>query len=89
MMRCMISEHRRSSRWNIAGVILLALATIMTSPTGALAQEADVQTDGRLEGYPQSVTIEGSTALTWFLLVILALVTLSVMFKDAKRSHLD
>jgi hypothetical protein len=30
-----------------------------------------------------------STALTWLLLVFLGMVTLGVMFKNAKRTHLD
>ena len=46
--------------------------------------------DGRLEGYAKNVTLEGgSTALTWLLLVFLAVIAVGVMFKNAKRTHLD
>lgn len=47
--------------------------------------------EARLEGYAQAVKLEeaGSTALYWLLLVGLGVVALIVLFKDAKRTHLD
>jgi len=67
-----------------------ALAALLL-PATALGQEEDVKNDARLEGYPTKVSLESgdSTALTWLLLVFLAMVALGVMFKNAKRTHLD
>ena len=46
--------------------------------------------DGRLDDYNRQVTLQGgSTALTYFIWVGLGVAALIVMFKDAKRSHLD
>jgi hypothetical protein len=69
--------------------ILLALPAILANPAAALAQEETVH-DGRLDGYPGGVVLDGgSTALMWLLLFVLAAIGLSVMFKNAHRSHLD
>jgi hypothetical protein len=70
-----------------------ALLAWLANPLAALAQQdqADrVPLDARLEGYPQNVTLEGgSQALTWVLFIVLALLALGGLFKDAKRTHLD
>ena len=68
-----------------------ALLATLSSPLTALAQEEREILEARLEGYPQVVAIEGggSTALTWVLLIVLALLALGALFKDAKRTHLD
>ena len=60
-------------------------------PAVALAQDEAVKNDARLEGYQTKVAIDSgdSTALTWLLLVFLSMVALGVMFKNAKRTHLD
>ena len=65
----------------------LALAGAAAPP--AAAQEVETEIDGRLAGYEKQVDVEDSTALTWLLFAFLAVVGLSVLFKDAKRSHLD
>jgi cytochrome c-type biogenesis protein CcmH/NrfF len=66
---------------------------VLTTPMVALARrpEADRDiVDARLEGYNQTVSLEPkSTALVWMLFLFLAVVGLAVMFKDAKRTHLD
>ena len=62
-------------------------------PLVALAQDQPktiAPYDGRLEGYGKQVTLDtGSTALTWMLLIFLGLICLGVLFKNARRSHLD
>jgi len=70
----------------VVGVVLMMPAVVMARP-----QEPDKDiVDGRLEGYAKNVTLEGgSVALTWLLMIFLAGVCLSVMFKNAKRTHLD
>ena len=68
-----------------------ALAMLLT-PVLALAQREPEREilDARLEGFPQNVTLEGGgTSLTWLLFVFLGIVCLSVLFKNAKRTHLD
>ena len=68
-----------------------ALFVVLSSPLAALAQPEEREImEARLEGYPQVVALEGgSTALTWVLLIVLALLALGALFKDAKRTHLD
>jgi hypothetical protein len=61
----------------------------MPAIAGAADEEAPTH-DARTEGYEQKVQLEkSSTALAWLVLAPLALVTLGVLFKDAKRTHLD
>ena len=80
---------QRLYRW------LCALVVLAMQPVTALAARPEMEreiVDARLEGYGNGVdvTLEGGgTALTWLLLIFLAAVTVGVMFKDAKRSHLD
>lgn len=68
-----------------------ALLAWLANPLSALAQTEDREIlDARLEGYPDNVTLEGgSSAFTWILFVVLALLALGGLFKDAKRTHLD
>jgi hypothetical protein len=68
-----------------------SLLVLLSTPLSALAQAEDREIlDARLEGYPHNVTLEGgSNALTWVLLIVLALLALGGLFKDAKRTHLD
>src|SRR3712207_3372631 len=69
----------------------LPVVLVLMSPMTALAQdEAEKFYDGRLEGYPKNVTLEGgSTALTWILLMLLGAFCIGVLFKSARRTHLD
>jgi hypothetical protein len=73
---------------------ICALTVLLMSPAMTLArqyQEEKEIVDARLEGYGNiNVSLDPkSTALMWLLLIFLSVVTVSVMFKDAKRSHLD
>lgn len=70
--------------------LALALAAAVL-PAASLAQEEAPKNDARLEGYEARVQVESgdSTALTWLLLVFLAMVAMGAMFKNAKRTHLD
>jgi hypothetical protein len=73
----------------VRGALVVAAAVLL--PAAALAQEESYKNDARLEGYEARVQVESgdSTALTWLLLVFLAMVAMGVMFKNAKRTHLD
>jgi len=75
---------------------MLAAALPWVLPAIALAaQEQDERGlyEGRLDGfYPLNVRLlpdPGSTGLTWMLLIALGTLAIVVLFKDAKRSHLD
>lgn len=71
-----------------------ALLSLLATPLAVLAQrQGDEErefVDGRLEGYATNVTLDsGSTGLTWVMFIILAVICLGGLFKDAKRTHLD
>lgn len=72
--------------------IIIALSTCYLMPVSAAraADEEKGPTEARLENYPSKVTLEESgTALTWITFLVLAGLTVGVMFKNANRSHLD
>lgn len=70
--------------------ILFAVGGLLFWPLVALAQDEEQTFDARLEGYKESVKMpEGSSALTWMLLVLLAIICIAALFKNAKRSHMD
>ena len=52
--------------------------------------EDTVKLEARLEGYTNTVRMtSGSTALTWLMIGFLSAVAIAVLFKNAKRTHLD
>jgi hypothetical protein len=52
--------------------------------------EETARLEARLEGYPIQVRMpSGSTALTWLMIGFLSAITIAVLFKNAKRTHLD
>jgi hypothetical protein len=70
----------------------LSTAIVMlSSPARALAQDEGPEFyDARLEAYGAGMTLDSSsTALMWLLLVVLGAMCVGVMFKNAKRTHLD
>lgn len=69
---------------------VLAAMVFLTAPGMAMAQDEE-KPDARMEGYAENVKLAepGSTALTWLLLVGLGVICFGVLFKDAKRTHLD
>jgi hypothetical protein len=74
---------KRLIGWMV-GVIVLVVAPC------ALAQDVQPKpVDARLEGYETRVTTDAGTAPAWFSLAGLSVLALSVLFKDAKRTHLD
>ena len=75
-------------RWLL--LACLCLSAVVLAPTTARAQDEEVKVDARLEGYQGNVSVENqSTALIWLLFVFLAVCAVGVLFKDAKRTHLD
>ena len=71
--------------------VLVGVAGLLISPASVLAQDPEDKVyDARLEGYGTNLTLESSsTALMWLLLFVLAAMCVGVMFKNAKRTHLD
>ena len=73
--------------------LYVALAVLLT-PVMVLARSSEdedtVKLEARLEGYAQTVRMQsGSTALTWLMIGFLSAIAIAVLFKNAKRTHLD
>ena len=73
----------------------IAAAITLLAPVAALAQkkgedEESHLREARLEGYTFNNKLdEGGPALTYLLFIFLAVLGLAVMFKNARRTHLD
>jgi hypothetical protein len=66
------------------------VAGLLLCPMVAWAQDEAPQIDAKFAGYGNSVKVaEASSTLMWGLFIVLAAVCIAVLFKDAKRSHLD
>lgn len=73
----------------LAGRISCAIATAWLSPLAAWAAEDEV-VNARLEGYATNIKLEpGSSALTYLLFFFLSAIAAAVVFKNARRTHLD
>lgn len=97
------SHCRRKSRTRTAGPgrvgglrarvlsACCALALLAGTPAAVHAQAAsDETTDARLQGYAGRPAMEKSgVGPTWLLFIALSIIGCSVLFKNAKRSHLD
>ncbi len=75
-----------------AASVCLALTLIACSPSHALAKDdsdAD-HYDARVMGYDPDVELKsGGNGMMWVVMILLGAICVSVIFKDAKRSHLD
>jgi len=75
-----------------AAAFLLAVSLIACNPHSAMAtREEDIEHyDARVQGYDPTVELQSSsTGMAWMLVIVLGVVCIAVIFKDAKRSHLD
>ena len=62
----------------------------LLTPSMAWAADDEKLPEARIQNYTKVVSLpEGGTALTWLLLILLTVICLSAMFKNAKRTHLD
>ena len=76
----------------ILAVAICLLSWGVVAPTGAGAQELEIEHDARLEGYgaDQKVVLEEpNTAMTWMGFSFAAVVALLGLCTGAKRSPLD
>jgi hypothetical protein len=71
-------------------MMIFSLSFSSTARAAGLEDEEPPLNDGRTEGYNQKVQIpKPSTALVWLAFMALTVVSMGVMFKDARRTHLD
>src|SRR5436305_1578838 len=87
-------------RW-AAGAALLALLSGAPMAAAAPAPDENEARDGRLEGFTSKdttsngqanvpVALEKSgTGMSYIMFGVLTVISIGVLFKDAKRSHLD
>jgi hypothetical protein len=73
---------------------LYVTLAILLTPVIVLARSSEdedtVKLEARLEGYTSKVRLENnSTALTWLMIGFLSAIAIAVLFKNAKRTHLD
>jgi hypothetical protein len=73
--------------------LYVTLAIVLT-PVIVLARSTEdddtVKQEARLEGYTTTVRLaSSSTALTWLMIGFLSAIAIAVLFKNAKRTHLD
>jgi hypothetical protein len=95
MMLSMLSHYSnrpmRSTRKYLAG-LLLAISVISCTPHSTYAKsDEDVEHyDARVQGFDPDVEQKSSgTGGCWMLMILMGVVCVSVIFKDAKRTHLD
>ncbi len=85
MMLCM---RFVSLKMRLVQLICWAIG-LLAMPAMALAED-EPRVDARLQNFQKNVSVpEGGTALTWMLLILLTMVCLAALFKNAKRTHLD
>jgi hypothetical protein len=75
----------------VLGISLIACSTpsaLATAGPGKI--DDDAHYDARMQGYDPDVELPSTSGgLCWFMLICFSVVCVSVIFKDAKRSHLD
>ena len=91
----MPTTRRRLARWTSAATLSLALLASAATPASAQPKkdldDPLLEADGRLRGYDVDTTAmdESSTFLAYLLLIGVGAAAVGVMFKNARRTHLD
>jgi small-conductance mechanosensitive channel len=69
----------------------LVLTILLATPLTAMAASSEEERiDARVENYQKNVKVEdSSTTLSWLLLIVLTGMAVAVVFKSARRTHLD
>ncbi len=71
-------------------ILTIALLVMGAGPISAFADDNSKSYDGRLDDYNRNVTLDSNgSAFSYVVWGLLGLLGLGVLFKDAKRSHLD
>ena len=69
---------------------LLAVSLIAYNPHSAMAKDEEDHYDARVQQYDPDLELKSSsTGMAWMLMLFMGVVCVAVIFKDAKRSHLD
>jgi hypothetical protein len=70
---------------------LLVLVCAVALPVGpaARAQDDEGPPNAKLQGYDKEYEPQQGASLTYLLLIFIFLLTVGVMFKNARRTHLD
>jgi hypothetical protein len=76
-------------------LLVLILLTSLSAPV--MAQDEETRPDARTEGFvrgegqsqPLLITPEKGASTAWVILIALGVVSVGVMFKNGKRTHLD
>jgi len=92
MNRTMTTRMRNALKHHAIRLVCGATlsATLLLAPAvSTLAADEEKVPNARLEGFGRNVKVEGGTTGTWVLFVVLSVVCMSVLFKNAKRSHMD
>jgi hypothetical protein len=77
-------------KYLLPAVLAIAGSGLPAAPAWAASGSDREVVDARLEGYTPDVTMQGTgTATIWFIAVGLGILCFGVMFKNAKRTHLD
>ena len=87
----LLGQFRRAAAPAAMAVVLLAGGVTASAGPKKDLNDPLLEADGRLRGYNEQTTAmdESSTFLTYGLLVVLSLVSVGVMFKASRRTHLD
>jgi hypothetical protein len=83
------ANRRVKSRLIVAWLMALSfIAPVFSGASAARADDNSLKYDARLEGYAgKPVGLDASTGWYYILMFALGVLGCSVMFKDAKRSH--
>jgi hypothetical protein len=86
----MMLEMNKQKLTILAATVLAVLA----QPVLLLAADSAEIYDARLEGFYDQQTVKsfalpGGSSLTWIIMIVLTVICIGVMFKHARRTHLD
>jgi hypothetical protein len=79
-------KRRVRSRLAVGWLVALSFFAPVLAGSGA-ARADDLKNDARLEGYKGTVVLDIGVAPYFLLMAVLAVLGISVLFKDAKRSY--
>ena len=85
----MIARMKQWRKFIAVGTLAVVLGLGGAAHAAAPSEEEAATHDARTEGFPNKVQIEGSTAGTWIIFILVTIVSMTALFKDAKRTHLD
>lgn len=78
---------RMMKRWLIR--LGCGCAAVLLRPLEVLAQD-ERRLNAKVEGYKVPVKVdEASTTLIWLVMILFTAIAVAVLFKNAKRTHLD